>query len=121
MPRDDRTYITLHDGMPENRKIEALSDRAFRVLIDLWCWCSRTLSDGTVPEAVWLKRTNAKARDELLNGPHGPLAELIDDGVYMHDYLEHQRSRAEVEALKEKRREAGRKGGRAPRRGKANA
>ena len=41
MPRDPRTFITLHDGMPEHHKIEALSDKAFRTLIDLWCWCSQ--------------------------------------------------------------------------------
>jgi HNH endonuclease len=33
MPRDDRTYITVHDGMPEHPKVEGLSDAAFRLLI----------------------------------------------------------------------------------------
>ena len=110
MARDDRTYITVHDGMPEHPKVEALSDRAFRVLIDLWCWCSRTLSDGVIPEAVWLKRTGtAKVRKELL----ASLVDVVDGEYVMHDYLAHQRSRAQVEELKAKRAEAGRKGGRA--------
>lgn len=110
MARDDRTYITVHDGMPEHPKVEALSDRAFRVLIDLWCWCSRTLSDGVIPEAVWLKRTGtAKVRKELL----AALVDVVDGEYVMHDYLAHQRSRAQVEELKAKRAEAGRKGGRA--------
>lgn len=110
MARDDRTYITVHDGMPEHPKVEALSDRAFRVLIDLWCWCSRQLNDGVIPEAVWLKRTgSAKVRKELL----AALVDVVDGQYVMHDYLEHQRSRAQVEALKAKRAEAGRKGGRA--------
>lgn len=108
--RDERTFIFLHDGMPEHPKIEALSDRAFRVLLDLWCWCSRTLANGFVPEAVWVKRTgSAKVRKELL----AALVEPAEGGVYMHDYLEHQRSREEAEALRLKRQEAGRKGGRA--------
>jgi len=72
MPRDPRTFITVHDGMPEHHKIEALSDKSFRALVDLWCWCSRNTSDGDVPESVWLKRTTARVRDELLEG----LAEL---------------------------------------------
>ena len=108
MPRDPRTFITVHDGMPEHHKIEALSDRAFRALIDLWCWCSRNTSNGDVPEPVWLKRTGtAKVRSELLAG----LAEPRNDGVYMHDYLEHQRSREEIAELRAKRSKAGSLGG----------
>jgi hypothetical protein len=107
MPRDPRTYITLHDGMPENHKIEALSDKAFRALIDLWCWCSRNTSDGDVPESVWLKRTTPKVRSELLAG----LAEPRPDGVHMHHYLEHQRSKKEIEELRAKRARAGSLGG----------
>ena len=84
MPRDPRTFITLHDGMPEHHKIEALSDKAFRTLIDLWCWCSRNTTDGDVPESVWLKRTTARVRGELLQR----MVEPRPDGVYMHDYLE---------------------------------
>jgi hypothetical protein len=107
MPKDKRTYITVHDGMTENPKIEALSDKAFRCLVDLWCWCSRHLTDGKVSEDVWLKRTNAKVRAELLVG----LVEPISGGVYMHDYLRHQRSREEVKALSAKRSKAGQLGG----------
>ena len=108
MTSDVRTYITVHDGMPEHHKIEALSDKAFRVLIDLWCWCSRNTTDGNVPESVWLKRSKTpKVRAELL-------AELVEPrptGVYMHDYLEHQRSKAEIEELRIKRSRAGSLGG----------
>ena len=46
MPADRRTYITVHDGMPEHPKVDALSDKAFRALVGLWCWCSRNLTDG---------------------------------------------------------------------------
>lgn len=108
MPRDPRTFITLHDGMPEHHKIEALSDKAFRVLIDLWCWCSRNESDGDVPESVWLKRTTGKARAELLAGG---LAKPTEVGVEMHDYLEHQRSKDEIAELRAKRARAGSLGG----------
>ena len=68
MPRDPRTFITVHDGMPEHHKVEALSDKAFRALVDLWCWCSRNTTDGDVPESVWLKRTTPKVRAELMAG-----------------------------------------------------
>jgi hypothetical protein len=108
MSRDKRVYITVHNGMTEHHKIEALSDKGFRCLIDLWSWCSRNETDGKVPESVWLKRTTAKVRTELLV----EMVEPIKDGVfYMHDYLEHQRSKAEIAALRAKRAKAGSLGG----------
>lgn len=110
MPADQRTYITVHDGMPENPKIAALSDGAFRALVELWCYCSRVLSDGAVPEAVVRRYTTPKVRRELTDKA---LILATTEGVQMHDYLEHQRSRAEVEDLRQKRRDAGSKGGKA--------
>ena len=123
MPRDGRTYITLHDGMPEHPKVEALSDAAFRVLVDLWCWCSRNLTDGEVPTAVWTKRAPKRIQRELLTAPgsHKPCVEATDDGVRMHDFLEHQRSAAQIDELKQKRSEAGKQGGKAKASATANA
>lgn len=114
MGQDTRTYIKLHDGMPDHPKIDALSDKAFRLLIGIWCWCSRHLTDGIVPETTWSKRGSKAAREELLEAG---LAEPHPEGIYMHDYLDHQRSADEVRALREARREAGKLGGKA----KANA
>lgn len=107
MPRDKRIYITVHNGMPENAKIEALSDKAFRCLIDLWCWCSRNESDGKVREDVWLKHTNVKVRAELLV----EMVEPIKEGFYMHDYLKHQNSKADIEKTRAKHARAGSLGG----------
>ena len=123
MPKDDRTYITLHDGMPEHPKVEALSDAAFRVLVDLWCWCSRNRTDGRVPAAVWGKRAPKRIQRELLNAPSGyhPCVEPDEAGVRMHDYLEHQRSAAQIDELKQKRAEAGKRGGKAKARATASA
>lgn len=104
MGDDGRTYIRVHDGMPDHPKVDALSDRAFRLLVESWCWCSRHLTDGHVPQATWARRGTPKARRELVD------AGLVEDdgkaGVQMHDYLEHQRSRAVVEELSAARREA---------------
>lgn len=111
MPRDDRTFITLHDGMPENPKVEALSDAAFRLLIETWCWCSRNETDGLVAAASWRKRGSERSRQELLDA--GLACEQDNGDVQMHDYLEHQRSSAEIRELREKRRAAGKAGGKA--------
>jgi len=115
---DDRTYIKVHDGMPDHPKVEALSDAAFRLLVTLWCWCGRHLTDGRIPEGIWSRRGSAKARDELLTAG---LVEANGTGFYMHDYLEHQRSAEQVAELKAKRRAAGSMGGKAKARAVASA
>jgi hypothetical protein len=104
---DERTYIKVHDGLYDHPKIEPLTDAAFRTLVGLWCWCSRHLTDGQVPAAIWAKRGSPKVRRELLAAG---LVETTTDGVVMHDYLEHQRSAAQVEEIKEARATAGAKG-----------
>lgn len=106
VPADKRTYITLHDGMPDHPKIGALSDKAFRTWIELLCWCSRYKTDGKVTKAWFEKVAPLKARRELLDG-------LVDDlgtEYAIHDYLEHQRSAAEIDELSKKRSEAGKRG-----------
>lgn len=111
MARPNWEWIKLDVLMPENPKVEGLSDKAFRALIGLWCYCARQHSDGTVPASRW-KQIAPKARAELISaGLANPL--LAGDpgaGVAMHDYLEHQRSREQADELAAKRAEAGRKG-----------
>lgn len=103
MADDGRTYIRVHDGMPDHPKVDALTDRAFRLLVETWCWCSRHLTDGRVPKATWSRRGTPATRRELVNAG---LAEDQGDGVQMHDYLEHQRSRAQVDEITAARRAA---------------
>lgn len=106
--RDDRTFIRVHDGMPDHPKIEPLSDAAFRLLVTCWCYCSRNLTDGHMSATAWGKRGTAKARKELIAAG---LAVKNGDAVVLHDYLDHQRSAAEAAAKKEQARAAGRAGG----------
>ena len=109
--KDSRTYVRIHDGMPDHPKVDGLSDAAFRLLVTVWCWCSRHLTDGHVPAATWQKRGKEKVRAELIAAG---LVDLRDDGsVYMHDYTDHQRTAEEVSRIREARREAGSKGGKA--------
>lgn len=116
---DERTYIRVHDGMPDHPKVEPLSDAAFRLLVNTWCWSSRQLTDGRIKEASWVKRGTPKTRAELVTAG---LVEEVEPGIYqMHDYLEHQRSAAQVAALREKRRAAGSMGGKAKAKSVASA
>jgi hypothetical protein len=118
MARDPRTYITLHDGMPENKKVKPLGDKSFRTLIELWCWCSRNGTDGNVDSDMFLTFGNARARDQLLDKG---LVERAGQDYIVHDYLEHQRSQDEIRELREKRSKAGAMGGRPKANSKASA
>jgi transposase-like protein len=114
---DDRTYIKLHDGMPGHPKVRGLSDKAFRCYVTALCYCSEYLTDGEVVSAVARDFGTARIWREL---HEKGLVESTPGGYLMHDYLEHQRSAAQVRELKEKRRSAGRKGGQARSSGEAN-
>lgn len=114
---DKRTYIRVHDGMDEHPKIEPLSDKAFRVLMSTWFWCSRNKTDGLVSAASWAKRGTAKAREQLevaLVHGHGhtcPTCRPVPAGyVRIHDYLDHQRSAEEIAEAAEKKAAGGRIG-----------
>jgi hypothetical protein len=108
MPRDPRTYITVHDGMPDHPKIEVLSDKAFRLLVTCWCWCSQKTTDGFIRESSWTKKGTPATRRELI--AEG-LVHIVDGGVEMHDYLEHQRSADEIAEQRATKQESGRLGG----------
>lgn len=111
VPRDLRTYITVHDGMPDHPKIASLSDGAFRLLIESWCWCAKYQTDGKMLVNIWTKHGTAKIRAELVAAG---LVESAEDGfIYWHDFLEHQQSAAERAAMRQQKVDAGRKGGQA--------
>jgi len=110
----DGFWIKVHERMPEHPKIAGLSDRAFRLLIETWCWSRRNKTDGHVKAAVWAKRGTPAARRELVT------AGLVDPaagGVEMHNWTFRQTPDAELTSgsadLSAKRAEAGAKGGRA--------
>jgi hypothetical protein len=106
----DRLFFKLHNGFPEHPKAFELSDKAFRQLIEAWCYCSRNLNDGKLTKAQFLKLFSAKSRKELLQVG---FVKATDFGYEMHDYLEHQQSAEEVENRRNKRIMAGSKGGKA--------
>jgi hypothetical protein len=109
------TWVALDDKMPDHPKIVGLSDGAFRLYVSAIAYSNRHLTDGIIrAEAVsGLMPRYRKAY----------LTELIDRmlwvettaGVYeIHDYLDWNKSRAEVEEhltrVSKARSEAGKKG-----------
>lgn len=110
---DRRTYIKVHDGLPDHPKIEGLSDKAFRILVSTWCWSKRQHNDGLFRVDAWKRRGPARARAELetemVHGHDHACCRCppVPVGyVRLHDYLEHQTPTAEIAAKQEDRRTA---------------
>ena len=110
MARPNWEYVRIDVLMPTNPKVCGLGLASRWLLIELWCYCGQHLTDGFVPDAVWRRTGRIRDRQPLVDKG---FAHRVRGGYQMHDYLEHQRSRAEVEEIREKRRKAGEKGGRA--------
>lgn len=117
------TYLKLHDGLPEHRKIVAAGGDAGWLHVCALAYASRNLSDGHIPIGLVPRLSDRKNPAKLV-------IKLIEVGLWhaaghgcercpqpgpdqylIHDYLIHQRSAAKVEEIKEKRAVAGRKGG----------
>lgn len=105
---DHRTFVRMDHGLPEHPKFVGLTDRAFRVWFECVCWSSRQERNGNIPQAN-AKRLGltGKALRELLDVV---LVEITDAGYYLHDYLDFQRSKEEIDAFRAGRGEAGEKG-----------
>lgn len=97
-------YASIDDNMTENQKVARLSDAAFRVYVASICYCSRNRTDGLVlrSEAGKVGATPRLIK-ELTDGR---LWDLDPEGWRVHDYLEWNKSRAEIEALRAKQKRA---------------
>lgn len=112
MPKDARPFITVAVDMDRNPKYAALNDAQKFLIIRAWLHCAEFLTDGVVSMPVWRKMGTDRNRKAILaSGACSVDAE--QNGVVFHDYLEHQQSRADVEAKRENARSAGKKGGQA--------
>jgi hypothetical protein len=95
------TWVRLDDGFPRHPKVRDLSDRAFRVLVTLWCDSGQYLTNGEISASSARDVVGrSKALNELVSKG---LAQVSDgsDGlecgtVTLHDFLEYNPSRQDV-------------------------
>lgn len=112
------TWVKLEDGFPSNPKVLAVTTPARYLYVVGLCYASAHLTDGRIP-ATALTVLHAQAGTRPRHA-----AELLDAGLWRHDgdtvtipdYLEHQRSRAQVEAERDAARQRQAKSRRASRR-----
>lgn len=113
---DARLYAKFSLDFADSHKIAPLSDAAFRAYVRMVLWSRRMLTDGKIPGPMALVIAGKpKVLAELSsNDPVAPSLRVDENGDYwIHDFLEHQSSREQVEAKQAVNRANGAKGGRA--------
>ena len=106
-------YLNLDDNFADHPKVDGLSDSAFRLHVAGLCYASRHLTDGFIPKEKVTRlvpRFRRPALDELV----GTLWITAIGGFQIHDYLDWNRSREQIEFERERIRKvrsaAGKKG-----------
>ncbi len=104
-------WLKVKARMPNNEKVIALSDAAFRLHISVSCWCADEMTDGAfkahvpsgMPKAPRGKQLTEAIKKLVQAGLWIPTV----DGYEINDFLKYNMSRARYEAL----RAAGKLGG----------
>lgn len=114
MAKDDRLYAKFTLDFPDSPKFIALSVDAKWAYVEMVIYSRRMMTDGFLASAVASARWGASVCLELLeNDPTNPSLIEVENGYLIHDFAEHQTTKADLESLSEKRKSAGRRGGQA--------
>jgi hypothetical protein len=106
-------YVKVDTSVPRNRKFVKAGPAPSWLWLCGNCYCQDALTDGFIPDEAlpYLGVKNAaQLADHLVKAG---LWHKEGDGYRVNDYLDHNRSASEVQAIKEERRKAGASGGKA--------
>lgn len=100
------TWLKVDDRFPGHRKVRRLSDGAFRLHVTALCACAHDLTDGLVTrddldEFPSVKQTGKHVAELVERG----LWDEVEGGWVIHDYLDFNPSKADVDAEREAARE----------------
>lgn len=114
MAKDGRLYAKFTLDFPDSHKVLPLSDKAFRALVEMTIWSRKQMTDGVLASRLAVAKWSLEVCQELCtNDPVNPSLIEVENGYLIHDFAEHQDTRAEIEARSERNKAAGRKGGQA--------
>lgn len=133
-------WVKIDEAMPDHPKVLSAGPLAGWLHICGLAYCNRYLTDGFVPRAMVPKLADFDGLAEQVAegdvmaayttvGPFDMAERLVACGIWrkveggyqIHDYLDFQPSKAEVEEARRQKQEAGRKGGKAKAAAKAPA
>lgn len=90
-------YARIHGTITWHRKTLAVSDAALGVWVRLLGHCAEHLTDGFVPEAT-ARAVSSRSPRALQALLQAGFIEPTDGGYRLHNYLEHNASREQIEA-----------------------
>lgn len=106
---DRRPYITVTNELFRHPKFVRLTDKAKVHLLELWGYCNEYQTDGIIHQSMLNAKGPAVAK-QLRDV--GWVDATNEEGMfYMHDYLDHQKSKAQIEDHRNGKRKAGSAGG----------
>ncbi len=108
------SWVKLDDKLPGHRKILAASPEAAWLHIEGLCYCAQQETDGAIPDtalAMLTRFSKPKAMKLAARLVEVGLWERNSAGWLVHDYLDYNPSRKELEARREIKRRAGQAGG----------
>ena len=95
-------WVKLDDDFPGHPKVNGLPTAAKWLYIEGLCYASRYSTDGFVPTAMLSQASSKRAAVDLVEAG---LWEPVSSGWAIHDYLDHQRSKAEIDSIRASTRE----------------
>lgn len=112
MPKDQRLYGKFTLDFPDSCKILPLSDAAFRCLVEATLWSRKQMTDGFLATRLAVAKWGLEVLQELCgNDPDNPSLIAVENGYQIHDFADHQDTKAEIEARSERNKLNGQKGG----------
>jgi hypothetical protein len=109
------TWVRLDDGFSENAKVLQAGPLAMALHVSALCYCNRHLTDGLVPRVALAQLVNLKglACNKRTSNVHQLARRLVTAGLWerddkdyrIHDFLDYQPSRREVQARREELRQ----------------
>jgi hypothetical protein len=116
-------WARLDEGFPGHRKLRKISDSAFRLHVSAICWSAEYLTDGEItaedlavisevrrPKQAAAELVRANLWRTEVDGASNEGRTSNEQSWWIHDYLDYNPSRAEVEAKREADAERKRKG-----------
>lgn len=110
-------FLNMDDNFADHPKVDALSDGAFRLHVAGLCYSAKHMLDGFVPAHRVPRLTRTYRPRHLAELMQDRLWIPADGGHRIHDFLDWNRSREQIESdrerIKKARSEAGKKGAKA--------
>lgn len=99
-------FLNLDDNFADHPKVDALSDGAFRLHVAGLCYASKHKTDGFIPAHRVSRLTRSYRARHLGELMEARIWLPADGGHTIHDYLDWNRSREQIEADQERIRKA---------------